>query len=413
MKRALNALILLYPKAWRDRYQNEFEAMLEDVPLTWRTVVDVLGGALKMQLKLWSPWKLVAACGVVGVLAAGAYTMTIPRRYISQAVLRFHQDGPPSEVDEELSEFAQAVLSTSSLTGLVTEEDLYKKERASLPLEDILSRMLREDIRIIPISARDGGTGEFAIAFAAANASDAQRVARRLTSFFMDKSRVPPDEKPRQVVELLDPPDLPASPANPRLSKNMIMGLMAGLIAGALFALFNGLKVWKLAAALGIAGLGLGAVAGYLVPVRYSSVAVIRYQDGIEMNQLVQTITSPASLDSIIQEFGLYPNDPDAQRKVRQSLHFRPIQRLRNGVGAMWIQFDDRDRFIARAITNEVVSQLNNAAAKNVRRLDPPSLPLQPTSPNRPVIAGMGLFVGLLSAIGLGSFRNFRSPSAV
>ena len=65
MRQALKLLISLYPKAWRTRYENEFEALLEDVPPTWRTCFDVFAGAMKMQLKAWNSWKIVAAFAMV------------------------------------------------------------------------------------------------------------------------------------------------------------------------------------------------------------------------------------------------------------------------------------------------------------------------------------------------------------
>ena len=88
MRRALHFLILLYPKQWRNRYKAEFEALLDDVSPTWRTLFDVLGGAVKMQFKIWTPWKMIAAFGLVGVIAALAVTLTIPAQYVSQAVIK-------------------------------------------------------------------------------------------------------------------------------------------------------------------------------------------------------------------------------------------------------------------------------------------------------------------------------------
>ena len=70
MRRALNALIFLYPESWRNRYKNEFNALLDDVPPTWRTFFDVLGGALKMQMTNWKAWKLVTGFMIAGALGA-------------------------------------------------------------------------------------------------------------------------------------------------------------------------------------------------------------------------------------------------------------------------------------------------------------------------------------------------------
>jgi len=50
MKRAMKLLARLYPSSWRERYGAEFEALLEDTnPSAW-DAIDVLWGALKMQL---------------------------------------------------------------------------------------------------------------------------------------------------------------------------------------------------------------------------------------------------------------------------------------------------------------------------------------------------------------------------
>src|SRR5580704_2391809 len=87
MRRALKALISLYPKTWRNRYQNEFCALLDDVPPTWRTLFNVFGGALKMQMTAWSPWKIVAA------IAAIAFSLAIPSEYVSRAIVKIGDAG--------------------------------------------------------------------------------------------------------------------------------------------------------------------------------------------------------------------------------------------------------------------------------------------------------------------------------
>ena len=108
MKNALQSLISLYPKTWRNRYENEFKALLDDVSPTWRTFFNVLGGALKMQLKIWSPWKIIAAFALVGVLGSAVFTMTIPERYVSTAVIK------TSGSEEELIASIQKVESRRS-----------------------------------------------------------------------------------------------------------------------------------------------------------------------------------------------------------------------------------------------------------------------------------------------------------
>ena len=44
-------LLRLYPRWWRDRYGAEFEALLEDVPVSARTILDMLADALDARLQ--------------------------------------------------------------------------------------------------------------------------------------------------------------------------------------------------------------------------------------------------------------------------------------------------------------------------------------------------------------------------
>ena len=43
--RFVRALLRLYPRAWRERYGDEFLALIADGGLSWRVVVDVIGAA--------------------------------------------------------------------------------------------------------------------------------------------------------------------------------------------------------------------------------------------------------------------------------------------------------------------------------------------------------------------------------
>jgi hypothetical protein len=51
MKRLARLLARLYPRQWRARYGQEFDALLEDVNLTWRDVFGVALSALEMRMK--------------------------------------------------------------------------------------------------------------------------------------------------------------------------------------------------------------------------------------------------------------------------------------------------------------------------------------------------------------------------
>jgi hypothetical protein len=398
MKQVLRGLISLYPAAWRARYSREFEALLDEVSPTWRTLFDVFGGAFKMQMKIWTPWKIIAAFAVAGVIAATTYWWMAPKRYVSTAVIKAGEDSSELKVNA----LAEQIMSRSSLTGIILGEGLYEGERAHLPIEDVIERMKTQDIRISL-----GERGAVMVEVAAPDAGQAQRATRNLAAKFVDA----------KAGSLLDPASFPATPRSPRRSRIIIMGLLSGSLAGVLFALFNGLKVWKLAAALGIAGLALGAAIAFSLPDRYSSVAVLRYDapDGTGMQQLIAAVTSDGNLDSIVQRFGLYPNDPEARRKLREHLYFRPVQTVNGKMGVVAVQFEYPDRYLAQKVTYDVVSLLleeaigsNPSKVKRVELLDPASLPRNPKFPNRPMFAGTGLFLGMGCAVALGIWRHYK-----
>ena len=109
----------------------------------------------------------------------------------------------------------------------------------------------------------------------------------------------------------------------------MIVGLVLGALTGALFALLKGLRIWKLAAALGIAGAVLGAAAALAIPVRYSSTATVAY-NGVfattdHVDQVIATVLTNSSLDEMVRKFKLYPHDPAARDKMRAHLHIQRI----------------------------------------------------------------------------------------
>src|ERR1700722_8005266 len=391
MKRALKRLIWLYPKTWRNRYKNEFCALLDDVQPTWRTLFDVFGGALKMQMKIWSPWKIVAAFAVVGVLGAIAFSLTVPDRYVSTAVIRIG-DGQR----RQMATTRQLVESRSFLAKLINEQDLYKGERARLPLADVIAQMKSKDIAISLLNA-PGAQAFAAVTFTSTDAGQAQRTAQRLASQFVDA----------KVGEVLDPARLPVHPQNPRGSRIVIMGLLAGVLAGVLFALFNGLKVWKIAAGLGIAGAIAGAAVAFVLPERFASVALIRYGPpdlavaGDRVSQIVAVVKSDARLCAIVQRFNLYPNDSGRERRLVEHLH---IEIVRNGPSIV-IRFDDMNRYIAQKVVADVVGGLMEESIDDHARsgvkvdftlelLDPPTLPFNAYFPNRPMVAGTGFFVG-------------------
>jgi capsular polysaccharide biosynthesis protein len=388
MRRALYALIWLYPKKWRNRYENEFLGLIEEIPPTWRTFFNVFGGALKMQMKTWSPWKIVAAFAALGLLGAVAFSFTIPDRYLSTAIIGIEYGGL-----EGVSPTIQRMESSSALTRLINEQGLYERERAHVPIEDVIEQM-KKDIRVTIVKSTKG-LPAVAISFTSGDAAKAQRTAQGLVGQFIDASLHAHDDDRTTVhtYALYDPPSLPVC-VGPLRSRIMITGAVAGLLAGVLFSLFNGLKIWKHAVILGAAGAVLMGAASYLAPERYSSKAWLAYRPADEgrVQETIGAVMSNANLHALVSKFGL-----SREKEIRDHLYVQQIQKA----NAIMIQFDYADQRIVHSVTQYVVAQFIRQDW-NLEILDPASFPQTPFFPNRSMAASVGLALGLAVATVLG-----------
>jgi hypothetical protein len=248
----------LYPASWRRRYGVEFEALLEDTSRNWRDVLDVLLGALKMQLTTWSFGKVAAGFGLAGALLCGAISfIAMPDQYTSDAVLRvqyssradiFPCASEPRPATDNTEEFVtnlmQSALARKSLAGIIEKHGLYQRERAREPMEDVIERM-RHDVRF----ERIGHSHAFHVRFRYSDAEQARRTERELIDKLMEEnvafaralSRQGPDltgtnRRFAYDMEVLDPASLPILPSSPNRFLIAAMGLAVGLLLGALTA---------------------------------------------------------------------------------------------------------------------------------------------------------------------------------
>ncbi len=81
-RRATSAVIRLYPVAWRSRYQDELQAVLEQHSITFATIVDLLWGALDARLdpaftseRMFRPMSRLRASAVALFCAYAAFTL--------------------------------------------------------------------------------------------------------------------------------------------------------------------------------------------------------------------------------------------------------------------------------------------------------------------------------------------------
>jgi hypothetical protein len=281
-------LIRLYPANWRERYGEEFEALLEDTPPGWVGILDLLKGAIKMQLSVPAFPKLALILGVMGLLAGLAISFVVTPKYVSQAEMTFHSVTSSTQPDvrrnltERLVQLENEILSRTSLSNMIQDPrlDLYKEERARIPMEDVIETMRTRDLRI---SVETAGQDylSFQVSFAYSDRLKAQQTVQILTARFVGANLIHQESQARlqrastsdQIYRLeariaalekrlgmpstshepdfspvsfggtqlgvLDPPSLPVQPAYPDRVRFMAAGFGAGIVAAVVIAVFR------------------------------------------------------------------------------------------------------------------------------------------------------------------------------
>src|ERR1039458_8531300 len=119
-------------------------------------------------LRRYRSWLIGPMFG--GLVTAVVVAFLWPDTYVSQAVLRItpptiSQNLVPTVVNmqmqQRLQQMQQEILSRTSLSELITRPslDLYRKERAKYPLEDVIQDMRNKSIKIQTVEIAGGGGG--------------------------------------------------------------------------------------------------------------------------------------------------------------------------------------------------------------------------------------------------------------
>jgi hypothetical protein len=237
MKSPARFLIRLYPATWRERYGEEFEALLEDTSSGWPTIFDLLKGAIKMQLSLPTFPKLALMLSIAGILAGLAISFIVTPRYISRAGMAFEGSAPASNLLEFLTQCEKEVLSRASLKGVIQNPrlDLYPDERTGTPLEEVIETMRRRNI-FIRMDGHSTNRLSFHIDFSYRDPVKAQRTVQALITGFQDANLHLPAPVNLSVTA---PPSLPSKAVFPDRWIFMAIGFGAGIFAALLVAIFR------------------------------------------------------------------------------------------------------------------------------------------------------------------------------
>jgi len=249
--------VRLYPAAWRERYGEEMALLVEDSG--GGDLWDVVRGAMTMQMTSLSFWKVLMACSLAGALASGFWAASVPKRYVSTAVLNLTVAEPPekpvdagSNATRRLHEVELAALSKPALSDMVSRLGLYTSERGTRPMDVVVAQMCRRDLRVSEIEGRrtancepppgGGGRGPlisarssqaFMVQFTSDDPGAARAAVQAVAAAITEQNaRTAAGEGQSVRLDVLDPPSLPRSPLSPNWLAAAGAGLAAGLLLG-------------------------------------------------------------------------------------------------------------------------------------------------------------------------------------
>jgi hypothetical protein len=107
MKPLLRAAARLYPRAWRVRYGEEFDTLIDDLTPQWRHVFNIVAGALIMQIS--STALIPVDMAVAGAIAGAAVSLAMPPVYASSSWVLVHVGGTAADVDERGRQIRMAI----------------------------------------------------------------------------------------------------------------------------------------------------------------------------------------------------------------------------------------------------------------------------------------------------------------
>jgi uncharacterized protein involved in exopolysaccharide biosynthesis len=245
VKRLLKLLSMLYPPAWRNRYGTEFEVLLEDTPPRTRDAFNILWEAIKMQMTRRSFVKIVLPCSIAGALVAAAISFTVPPLYVSQMAFLTGEthgastagttDVTEGEEEQILSNMRDIILDRNFLASTIHKYDLYPRERAYMPLDKVIDKMLRNiEVKRGPVTQPGvpGSRSGFIVDYAYSDQARAKLIRDVLVGRYLRAHHFQPHEY--FAVGFL--PAIPQKLYRRNRLQETAVGLLAGLLSGIVLA---------------------------------------------------------------------------------------------------------------------------------------------------------------------------------
>jgi hypothetical protein len=209
MKPLLRVAARLYPRAWRDRYGVEFDVLIDDMTPRWRHVVDIMVGALVMQISRLAV--IPVALAVAGAIIGAVVSRAMPPVYASSSWVLVGVPGTAADASDRGQRIRTAI-------DAVLQETAFDRKTIAVTMRGEPGR----DPVLLEVSA------------SAASARAAQQANARAMGALIDANltasqRLP--ENPLVQFRAVQPPDLPKT-GRRDTARNSAIGAGLGLVAG-------------------------------------------------------------------------------------------------------------------------------------------------------------------------------------
>lgn len=393
--------VSLYPAGWRRRYGDEFGALLEDIPPGWRSIFDVLKGALAMHIEFGRFFRIVSICGLAGLLISTALVLASPREYRATAVIvpPRQSHAAPGALVHGFQLAQQTAFSRASLAEIITRPslDLYRSERARTPMFDVISRMQR-DLRVTWREPSADRPRSALVEFSYPDARKARETVAAVTQKLVGEARTNSSGSDIfQFVEL----QVVREHAGWQTFLHLSIGLLGGAALGALIAWLaahSRRRRWNIGL-LSFAGAAAGLTVAFLIPDQFVSTATLRLADSSELSEILDN----KDLAIVVSHAHLYESvlPEKAVPILRRNLTIRELPPA--GSHAYQIELRYPDRFKAQAALQTLLgwkierrAALQPGSPQLDEVIDPPTLPVTPVSPNRALIPCTGVVAALI-----------------
>jgi hypothetical protein len=235
MTRLIRLVARLYPLGWRERYGNEFDALLEDVDADWLDLLNVLKGALAMQIRHFG--MIAVTFAALGALVAGIVAHRIPEKYVSSDVVDVYSVVAANDAaTSQLGKHIDNVLSEDSLSAIIRNEGLYdyKGDSDERSLHT-LTHQLRQatEIELQPSQVPSATVGKLTVSFTYHNAAKAKQVTDDLLRLLLADGFNETQDS-RLQFRIRDWPTLTTQPQGLRRAFVVGFGCALGLLMGAI-----------------------------------------------------------------------------------------------------------------------------------------------------------------------------------